>query len=81
MAHANQTPSAVHAPEYRHMLKRLREARQAKGLTQDQVAKALGRHQSYVTKSELGERRLDPIDLARFAKLYGKPISFFLPKL
>lgn len=81
MAHVKQPRSAVHKAEYQHLLKRLREARQAKGLTQDQVANALGRHQSYVTKSELGERRLDPIDLAHFAKLYGKPVSFFIPKV
>lgn len=81
MPDAKQPQSAVHSPEYQHLLMRLREARQARGMTQDQVAKALERHQSYVTKCELGERRLDPIDLARFAKLYRKPFSFFLPKV
>ena len=81
MEPARRKRSAVHAPEYQHLLKKLREARQACGLTQDQVAKALRRTQSYVTKCELGERRLDPIDLARFAKLYRQPVSFFLPKV
>lgn len=50
-------------------------------LTQVQAAKALKRRQSWITKCELGERRIDPIDLARFARLYRKPISFFLPTL
>ncbi len=72
---------AVHTPEYQFLLTRLRRARIACGLTQVQVAKALRRPQSYVTKCELGERRLDPIDLARFAKVYQKPIRYFLPKL
>jgi hypothetical protein len=27
---------------------------------------------------ELGERRLDPVELARFAALYGKPVAWFL---
>lgn len=58
---------------------RLREARRQAGLTQVQVAKALGRPQSFVTKCELGERRLDLVDLHRFAKVYRKPLSFFLP--
>ena len=71
--------SAVHSSEYQRLLKRLREARVRAGLTQVQVAKALGRHQSYVTKCELGERRIDPIDLQRFARLYRKPLSYFLP--
>ncbi len=43
------------------------------------MAKARGRLQSFVPKCELGERRLDPVDLQRFAKLYCKPLSFFLP--
>jgi hypothetical protein len=29
-------------------------------------------------KSDLGERRLDPIDLQQFARVYRKPLSFFL---
>jgi transcriptional regulator with XRE-family HTH domain len=71
--------SAVHTAEYRYLLKRLREARRQARLTQVQVAKALARPQSFVTKCELGERRIDPVDLQRFAKLYRKPLSFFLP--
>ncbi len=63
------------------MLKRLREARLAAGMTQVQVAKALRRPQSFVTKCELGERRIDPIELQTFAALYRKRLSFFLPPL
>ena len=48
------------------------------GLTQAQVAEKLGKPQSYVSKVESGERRIDPIELARIASTYGKPISFFL---
>jgi transcriptional regulator with XRE-family HTH domain len=80
MEHAKRRRSAVHTSEYQHLLKRLREARHQAGLTQVQVAKALGRAQSFVTKCELGERRIDPIDLQRFAKLYRKPLAFFLPR-
>ena len=79
MEHGKRRRSAVHSSAYQYLLKHLREARVRAGLTQVQVAKALGRPQSFVTKCELGERRIDPVDLQRFAKLYGKPISFFLP--
>jgi len=72
--------SAVYGSEYRYLLKRLREARRQAGLTQVQVAKALSKTQSFVTKCELGERRIDPIDLQRFARLYRKPLTFFLPR-
>jgi hypothetical protein len=34
---------------------------------------------SYLSKCESGERRVDVIELEAFAKLYGKPLSFFLP--
>jgi len=71
---------AVHSAEYQYLLKRLRDARHEAGMTQVQVAKALRRPQSFVTKCELGERRIDPIDLQRFAKLYRRPLSFFLPR-
>lgn len=81
MEHAKNPRRAIHAPEYQYLLRRLRQARKARGLTQVEVAKALRRHQSFVTKCELGERRLDPIDLARFAKLYKKPLAYFLPKV
>ncbi len=80
MEHAKRRRrSAVHTAEYQFLLKRLRQARRQAGLTQVQVARALGRPQSFVTKCELGERRIDPVDLQRFAKLYRKPMSFFLP--
>ncbi len=49
--------------------------------TQVDVAKALARPQSFVTKCELGERRIDPIELQTFAALYRKRLSYFLPPL
>jgi transcriptional regulator with XRE-family HTH domain len=73
--------SAVYDADYRYMLGRVREARIEAGLTQSEVASALGRPLSFVSKCELGERRIDPIDLERFAELYAKPFQyFFAPK-
>lgn len=60
------------------MRERLPEAREAAGMTQEKVAKELGRPQSFVSKVETGERRIDPTELEKFAKLYGKPITYFL---
>ena len=42
----------------------LRDRRARAGLTQVQVAGRLGRPQSYVSKYESGERRLDLVELA-----------------
>jgi transcriptional regulator with XRE-family HTH domain len=71
--------SAVYDPDYRYLIGRVREAREEAGLTQAQVARALDRPLSFVSKCELGERRLDPIDLQRFADLYDKPFEYFYP--
>jgi transcriptional regulator with XRE-family HTH domain len=60
------------------MLARLRQARRSAGLTQEEVAKRLGARQAFVSKVERGERRIDPVELARFAALYGKPLVWFL---
>jgi transcriptional regulator with XRE-family HTH domain len=54
--------------EYRKLCKLLREARRHAGLTQQVVAKRLYRPQSYVSKYESGERRLDVIEFLRVTK-------------
>lgn len=64
--------------QYRVFLKRLRAARADAGLTQAQVARQLGRHQSFVAKCEAGERRVDVVELARFAEAYGKAPDYFI---
>lgn len=60
------------------MLARLRQARLDAGLTQAQVAAALGKTQAFVSKCELGERRIDPIDLADFARIYNRQLTYFV---
>lgn len=69
---------SVRDPAYQRMLSRLREAREAAKLTQTQVAEKLGKPQSYVSKVESGERRIDPVELARFAAVYGREVGWFL---
>lgn len=39
----------------------------------------LGKPQSYVTKCETGERRVDIVELADFARVYEKSLDYFLP--
>jgi len=68
------------SPRYRTLLERLKAARLDAGLTQAQVAAALNQPQSFVSKCESGERRVDAVELERFAKLYGKPLDYFLPQ-
>jgi Predicted transcriptional regulators len=63
---------------YRNFLSRLIEARNQAGLTQVEVAKRFGKARTFVSKCELGERRVDFVELQRFAKLYGKDLAFFV---
>jgi|GEM_PF-940338 len=73
--------SATHRPAYRALLLAIKEARKQLGLTQVEVCRALGKPTSWLSKCELGERRLDPIDLQELASVYGVPLSDFLPPL
>lgn len=52
----------------------LRATREKAGLTQYDLAERLGRSQSYVGKCELGERRMDVVQLRDFCRAIG--ISF-----
>jgi len=64
--------------KYQELLNRLRTARLEAGLTQEEVAKRLGKNQSFVSRSETGERRIDVIELQAFAAIYQKPMFYFL---
>lgn len=47
------------------------EARHSAGLTQTQVARRLGRHQSFVANFESGQRRIDVVELFDLADAIG----------
>lgn len=47
-------------------------------MTQQQVARRLRKPQSFVSKSESGERRVDAVEFAELARLYRKPLEFFV---
>lgn len=69
---------ARRSAEYGAFLRRLREARERAGLSQAETARRLGKPQSYVSKCESGERRVDVVELKAFSRVYGVPITFFL---
>ena len=69
---------SIHTKERATFVGRLKKARIEARLTQDQVAEKLGCSQSWVSKIELGELRVEAIWLNRLAKLYGKSLSYFL---
>ena len=62
---------------YKKFQNKLRSARVEAGLTQSEVARLLNKPQTYISKCELGERRVDIVELQEFARIYHKPLSYF----
>jgi Zn-dependent peptidase ImmA (M78 family)/transcriptional regulator with XRE-family HTH domain len=58
--------------------RRLRQAREGCGLTQEEVADELGLSRSTVAQMELGNRAVTSLELDRLAYLYGRDIREFL---
>lgn len=53
----------IHSRDYAVFLNLLRAARERAGLTQEEVASKLNETQSFVSKCERGERRLDIVEI------------------
>ena len=64
-------------PKYKALANRLKQARIESGLTQVQAAERLEKPQSFVSRCESGERRIDMVELKTFATLYNKAFDFF----
>jgi hypothetical protein len=60
--------SSIYSNEYRQLLRLLVAARRQAGLSQKQLAGMLGRPQSFVSKFERAERRLDVIEFLRVSR-------------
>ena len=56
---------------------RLRDARNYLGLKQEEVATYLNIQRTALTDIEAGRRKVDALELAKLAKLYKQPASFF----
>lgn len=63
--------------EYAAFLVRLKQARRDAGFSQLTAAKMLGKPRSFISKCEMGERRVDIVECRVFANLYRKDMSFF----
>ena len=56
---------------HRSLCRLLRQARLAAGVTQAQVARRLGRPQSWVSEIETANRRIDLIEFLKYADAIG----------
>jgi len=69
---------AIYSPEHLYLVSQLKKAREAIGLDQTTAAKSLKRTQSYISKVESGQRRIDITQLTEFARLYKKKLAYFI---
>lgn len=72
---------SIFTEEYALFLRHLRNSRQKVGLTQAQVADKLNQTQSFVSKCERGERRIDVIELRVFCIALGISFNDFIKQL
>jgi len=72
------TEQALAEVEPRALGVRLRQAREDRGWTQDQVARHLGLARTTIVAIEKGERRVKPGELVELATLYGRRLSALL---
>jgi transcriptional regulator with XRE-family HTH domain len=63
------------------LIKLLREARQKSGLTQVEAAKKLGCRQTFISKIECGERRVDVVEFVVMMRAYDTDPTRLLKKL
>lgn len=64
---------STHNSDYRLLLGVLRDARQRQGVSQVELASRLGNTQTFVSKCERGERRIDFVEFVEFAEALGVP--------
>ncbi len=70
--------SGIYSKEHKLLIKRLVQARKEAGLSQIEAAKRLNRSQSYISKIEVGQRKIDVIELKAMIKIYKKQIFDFI---
>ena len=69
---------SIYTREYEVLLRLLREARERSGLTQVELAERLSQTQSYVSKIERGDRRLDVVQLRTILGVLGIRLADFV---
>lgn len=71
---------SIYSKEYQRLLEMLRSLREQAGLTQEELGKKIGQTQSFVSKVERGERRLDFVELKHVVEVMGFSIGDFTHK-
>lgn len=72
---------SIHDPRYQDLIKKLIELRESKNVTQVELACRLNKPQSYVSKIEILERRIDVIELCDWLNSIDVKITEFITQL
>jgi len=72
---------SIHSASYAIFLKVLKKTRENAGLTQTQLAQKIGETQTFISKCERGERRIDVVELRTFCQAFGVSLKQFVAML
>ena len=70
---------SIYDQRYIEVVALVRKARERSGLTQREIAQRLGRPQSYLSKVETCERRVDLIELMQLCRVMGVRLADVVP--
>ena len=68
----------IYTKTHKALVEKLIKARKKVGFNQKDVAKKLGKTQSYISKIESGQRRIDIVQLKELAEIYKKSPGHFI---
>ena len=69
---------STHNPHYQTLLTLLRDLRERAGVTQQALAESLGNTQTFISKIERGERRIDVVEFIELCEaLEADPVAAF----
>ena len=71
---------SIYTHDYQVLLRLLRDTREHAGVTQVELARRLGQTQSYVSKIECGDRRLDIVQLRTILTALGASLGDFVAR-
>ena len=72
---------SIHTTQQKKLQQLLQQVRRGAGLRQEDLAKQLGTGQSFVSKYESGERRLDVLELRQICQAVGISLIDFVKRL
>jgi len=71
-------PKSVFTGAHKHLVEVLTEARKKSGMTQAQLAAAVGKDQSFISIIEGSQRRVDVLEFVALARALGiNPVELF----